>query len=99
MNSLTSIASSGLQSAQLRLNAAANNVANAQTEGYRRDVVQATAGPAGGVSTRVDKAPQPGADLAQDLVAQKSATYAFKANLRVLQTADDTLGRLLDVRA
>ncbi len=99
MNSLTSIASSGLQSAQLRLNAAANNVANAQTEGYRRDVVQATAGPAGGVSTRVDKAPQPGADLAQDLVAQKSATYSYKANMRLLQTADDTMRRLLDVRA
>ncbi|WP_101048366.1 flagellar basal body protein [Macromonas nakdongensis] len=99
MNSLTSIASSGLQSAQLRLNAAANNVANAQTEGYRRDLVQATAQADGGVTTRVDKAPAAGADLTRDLVEQKAAAYTFKANLQALKTADETLGRLLDVRA
>lgn len=99
MNSLTSIANSGLQAAQLRLNAAANNVANAQTDGYRRDVVQATAQADGGVTAQVDKAPQPGADPVRDLVEQKAAAYSFKANLQTLKTADDTLGRLLDVRA
>lgn len=99
MNSLTSIASSGLQSAQVRMNAAANNVANLQTPGFRRDEVQSTAQASGGVSSQVSKAPQPGADLARDLVEQKSATYAFKANLQALKTADETLGRLLDVRA
>ncbi|WP_180683864.1 flagellar basal body protein [Tepidicella baoligensis] len=98
MNTL-SIAQSGMQAAQVRLNAAANNVANAQTEGFRRDQVQQEAQAGGGVAARLDKVPQPGADLTRDLVEQKSATYAFKANLQVLKAADETLGRLLDTRA
>lgn len=98
MNTL-SIAQSGMQAAQVRLNAAANNVANAQTPDFRRDQVQQEAQSGGGVTARVEKVPQPGAELTRDLVEQKSATYAFKANLQVLKAADDTLGRLLDTRA
>jgi flagellar hook protein FlgE len=94
-----SIAQSGLQAAQARLNVSANNVANAQTEGFRRDQVQAVAQADGGVRTQVSKMPQSGADLMQDLLDQKSATYAFKANLQTVKTADEMMGRLLDVRA
>jgi len=94
-----SIAQSGMQAAQLRLNASANNVANAQTEGFRRDQVQQQAQAGGGVTARIDKVPQPGTDLAQDLVEQKSATYAFKANVQMIRSADDMMGRLLDMRA
>ena len=39
MVSISSIGSSGLQAAQLRLDASANNVANMNTPGYRREVV------------------------------------------------------------
>ena len=39
MASISSIGSSGLQAAQLRLDASANNVANMNTPGYRREVV------------------------------------------------------------
>jgi len=92
-------ATSGMQVAQLRLDAAANNVANAQTDGFRRDVVQQQAQAGGGVAARLDKVPQPGANLAQDLVEQQSATYAFKANLQMVRAADDMMGRLLDTRA
>jgi len=99
MNNVANTALSGLQTAQLRLNAAAHNVANAQTEGFRRDVVRAQPQAQGGVQARVEKLPEPGSDLAADLVAQKSATYAFKANLQVLKTADETLGRLLNTQA
>ena len=98
MNTL-SIAQSGMQAAQLRLNASANNVANAQTEGFRRDQVQQQAQAGDGVTARVDKVPQPGTDLAQDLVEQNSATYAFKANVQMIRSADDMMGRLLDMRA
>lgn len=99
MAPILNTATSGMQVAQLRLNAAANNVANAQTDGFRRDVVQQQAQVGGGVTARLDKVPQPGADLTQDLVEQKSATYAFKANLQMVKTADDMMGRLLDTRA
>ena len=40
MSSLSSIASSGLQAAQLRLDASANNVANMNTANYRRQMVR-----------------------------------------------------------
>ncbi|TDQ42520.1 flagellar basal body protein [Tepidicella xavieri] len=94
-----SIAQSGMQAAQLRLDAAANNVANAQTEGFRRDEVRQQAQASGGVMAQVDKRPAPGADLPRDLVEQKMATYGFQANLQVVRAADQTLGRLLDTRA
>ena len=100
MESVLNTAVSGLQVSQLRPNAAANNVANAQTDGFRRDQVRQEAQPAsGGVIAQVDKVPQPGANLIQDLVDQKAATYAFKANVQVVKTADEMMGRLLDVRA
>ncbi len=98
MNLITT-AASGLQSAQTRMAAAANNIANAQTLGYRRDQVRATAEASGGVRTQADKVPQPGADLTADLVEQKSAAYAFEANLRTLKTTQTVVGSLLSARA
>lgn len=104
MKALSSTALSGLQAAQLRLDAAANNVANAQTPGYRRETVAQQSAPGGGVQAQLQRAPQPGAALEQDVVEQDvveqlAATYAFKANLRTLQTQQHTLGALLDTRA
>ena len=90
---------SGLRAAQVRLDSAAHNIANAQTEGFRRQQVRASADLAGGVRTQIDRLPTPGADLAADLVAQKQAANAFAANLPVFKAADQALGRLLDVRS
>src|SRR5688500_4534182 len=49
MNSLSSIAQSGIGAAALRLDSAAHNIANGQTPGFRRQVVQQEALPEGGV--------------------------------------------------
>ena len=49
------------------------------------------------MTTRVEKLPEPGADLAADLVEQQSATYAFVGNLRVLQSQLRAEGALLDI--
>lgn len=86
---------SGLQAAQARLNSAAN----AQTEGYQREQVQTTAQAGGGTTAKLQKMPQPGADLTADMVEQKSASYAWKANLQTIKTADTMVGSLLSVRA
>jgi len=99
MNSISSIAMSGLSAASLRLDASANNIANVQTPGHRRDMVIQEAQDGGGVATRIARSPQPGSDLAGDMVEQMSAAYAFKANLRVIQTQDAMMGTLLDARA
>ena len=101
MSSLSSIGSSGLQAAQLRLDASANNVANMNTPNYRRQVVQqeATADSAG-VRATVQREPQAeGVALEQEAVEQISATYAFKANLQTIKAQDEMMGSLLNVKA
>jgi flagellar hook-associated protein FlgK len=99
MNSLSSIAQSGIAAALLRLDASANNIANAATPGYRRQLVVQESPPGGGVTARPERGVTNGENLAEDLVRQRLAAYAFKANLRVIQTQHEMLGSLLDVQA
>lgn len=100
MASLSSIGNSGLQAAQLRLDASAHNVANQNTPGFRRQVVEQTESPGGtGVQASVQRSPQEGSALEQDAVEQMAATYAFKANVQVLKTNDRMMGALLDTKA
>ena len=101
MSSLSSFGSSGLQAAQLRLDASANNVANMNTPNYRRQVVQqeAAAGSTG-VRATVQREPQAeGVALEKEAVEQISATYAFKANLQTIKAQDEMMGSLLNVKA
>ena len=99
MSSIASIALSGLNAASSQLATAAHNIANAQTPGFRRQLVQQTAQPAGGVAVAIGRATDSGDALAEDVVAQMAATYAFKANVLSLKTQDRMLGSLLDLTA
>lgn len=96
MGSTASIALSGMQAAQQQLNAAAGNVANLGTSGYRRQRVTQTPDPQGGVATRLDRASVAGEALAQDLVAQLQARNAYFANLAMFRATDRMAGVLLD---
>ncbi|TSE23423.1 hypothetical protein Taqua_01819 [Tepidimonas aquatica] len=88
-----------MAAAQLRLDAAASNIANLPTEGYRRVQARAEADASGGVRARTERVPEPGSDVAADLVEQRMAAGAFAANLQVFKAADRMLGRLLDADA
>ena len=99
MSSIASIALSGLNAASSQLATAAHNIANAQTPGFRRQLVQQTAQPGGGVIVSIGRTTETGDALAEDAVAQMSATYAFKANALSLKTQDRMLGNLLDMTA
>lgn len=99
MPPITSIAQSGLQAAQARLSASAHNVANGQTEGFKRETVQVSADSDGGVKVSISQAAQAGVNLEQDVVNQMAAKQDFVANLKVMKTADQMMGSLLDVRA
>lgn len=99
MNISSSIGLSGLKAAQARLDVASHNIANAQTPGFTRQTVTQAAQHSGGVKAEVTQAAVPGADLATDLVGQISASYAFKANLKTIETAQQMTGSLLDLRA
>jgi flagellar hook-associated protein FlgK len=99
INSISSIAISGLNTAQRALSAAANNVANISTEGYQRQEVVASERAEGGVSSEVRSAERSGGSVVDDLVNSLSARNAFEANLRVLRTENETIGSLLNVTA
>ena len=100
MASLASIASSGLQAAQLRLDSSAHNVANMNTGGFKRQTVAQEPVPdLGGTRASLGQADEEGVALEQEAVEQMSATYAFKANLQTLKTQDAMMGALLDIRA
>lgn len=98
-SSTASIAFSGVQAAQTRLQASAHNVANSQTEGFRPLEVEQSTQSGGGVSTQVERSSQPGTGLEGDMVAQLQAKNAFLANLSVFKTNDAMLGTLLNAKA
>ncbi len=99
-SSITSIASSGLQAAQLQLQSSAHNIANLQTDGFKRQAVAQQARPDGaGVDASVTRVAEAGAALEADVVGQLAAKNAFLANLAVFRTGEQLLGSLFDERA
>jgi len=96
---ISSIALSGIQAASTRLNVSAHNVANANTPDFQRQVVVQQSQETAGVITSVGQAEELGVHLASELVAQRAASYDFKANLRSIRTQEEMMGSLLDIRA
>lgn len=97
--SVSSIASSGLNVAQLRQTAAASNIAQAGVPDAQRLGVDAQALPDGGVGGELVAVPGQGDDLTTDLVYSLQARSDFEANAVVLSRGDETIGRLLDLLA
>lgn len=104
MASAASIAQSGMQAAQVRLDSAANNIANASTEGYQRErVVQQAQPHQSGVTARRERTAQMQTDLqaqlAEDIVEQMAAEKAYLANVAVFKSSNEMAGQLLDTHA
>lgn len=99
MNSIPSIALSGLQVASRQMAASAQNIANLATEGYRRMEVVSSPVQGGGVRATMRQAAEPGENLLADVVSQMQGEYMFKANLQSIRTYDRLLGVLIDTRA
>lgn len=99
MNALSSIALSGMNAAQARLDTTAHNVANVATEGFTRQETVQTEQPGGGVNTAVRQASTPGPALEADVVTQLQAKHSFIANLAVFKTSNQMAGALLDTQA
>lgn len=99
MSSTAAIALSGMSTALTALGSAAHNIANANTEGFRREQVRSRTVEGGGVAIEVGRAEAAGPALERDVVGQLAAKSAFLANLAVFRTSDAMAGSLLDVRA
>jgi flagellar basal body rod protein FlgC len=99
VNPIASIARFGLDAARLQLDRSASGIANAPTGNSRSQAAAQGRKTQGHVEGPAVNAPAAGPSLADHLISQKTALYAFKANLRTLQTQDQMLGTLLDLRA
>lgn len=99
MNSLSSIALSGMNAAQTKLDTTAHNVANLATEGFKRQETVQTEQSGGGVTASVRRAETAGNALETDVVSQLQAKHSFMANLAVFKTSNKMAGALLDTKA
>ena len=97
---------SGLSSYQFAVDVTANNIANANTEGFTPSQVAFTeVQPGGGVSASTSAPTAPvsadapsATDLATELVNLQMYKIGYEANAKVVQTSDSLLGSLLDTR-
>lgn len=99
MNTLSSVALSGMSVAQTRLDTTAHNVANLATEGFTRQETVQSEQAGGGVTASVRRAQATGNALETDVVSQLQAKHSFMANLAVFKTGNKMAGALLDERA
>jgi flagellar hook protein FlgE len=90
-----STALAGLATAQERLRASANNLAQASSK-LQRPLDGETGSLNQGAQTEL-RLTRDDPDLARSLVEQRSAAYQFVANLRVLQTQLRLSGVMLDI--
>ena len=102
---------SGLRAMGTRLDVASNNVANANTDGYKKRRVQMEEGINGGVTSRVTKTDTPGdrvqdqggerelsnVDLAEEMVEAIATKAVYGANTRLIRTEDEMTGSVLDI--
>lgn len=109
------VALSGLNAASARIGVSANNVANSTTEDFQAKQATARPLDGGGVVVDVKTknpatvpAPAlggegtvqlPNVSLEQEVVNQVSASYDFKANLKVLEVQKELDKALLDIQA
>ncbi|MCR6626750.1 MAG: hypothetical protein NVV67_10920 [Pseudoxanthomonas sp.] len=98
MNAIPGIATSGLRAASTGLQATAHNLANLATPDATRQSVALSASATGGVSATVVEAPADPAAPVEDVAAMLTYKAMAGANLFVLKVADQTLGRLLDIK-
>ena len=96
MNINTSL--SGLMAAQKRFQVSGHNVANANTPDYKSKSAIQTSGEGGTVKVNVKETNQP-TDIVEEMINQKMALYDVHANAQAIKTADEILGKTIDIKA
>jgi flagellar basal-body rod protein FlgC len=108
---------SGLQAFATKIENTANNIANMNTEGFKKDRVVLSAQAPQGVKATIEQLDTPGAviaestdqgvqmieqsnvDLSEEMPEMLLDEYGYTANLKTLQTADQMMQSLLDIKA
>lgn len=86
---------SGLDFQRARHSVSANNVANIATEDFQPTQAIAVAKPDGGVGTQIIELDGP-PTVMHEVVSQKAAVAAYRANAAVLKTSDEMTQSMLD---
>jgi flagellar basal-body rod protein FlgC len=107
---------SGLGAYAKQVEVSANNVANVNTDGFKKSHTELISVETGGVLPVVRKDDSAGptvlrdtsygptqvefsnVDLGEEAVNQIIGQRGFEANLQAIKTADDMLGRILDIK-
>lgn len=110
-NNISALSSFGTQ-----MNVTANNVANVNTDGFKRSRTVLEEGQNGSVTPRVEKINTPGpvvqeglesgetrelsnVDIAKEITDTIPTQRGYEANLKVVQTMDEMLGKVIDMKA
>lgn len=91
------IAASGMRAAQTQANVAANNIANANTPGFKAKSAQLTEAPTGGVSVSAVQQTGHSVDLPTEQANLKRAALMYDANGTVIRVANQMLHSMLNI--
>lgn len=96
-----------------KVQATAHNIANLNTEGFKKSRVLLQEGPPGGVIASIQRIDSPGApiacpenstltetsnvDLGEEMVSLMTSKHGFQANLKILKAETERIGFLLDI--
>ena len=98
ISSIINTAFSGMAAQQARMDAVARNIANADTPGYQRRVVDMVSEPGGGVKA-VTRDGEGGVDLATEMADMIDSKMAYEANVAVMETGMDMWDALMSALA
>lgn len=100
-----SVGLSGLNAASLGMGVTANNVANANSDGYKAKRLDLEESREGGVQeSRLAESQEPtvpggsNVDYATEMTNMMTQSGSYAANLQVMKTQDEMLGQLMDMR-
>ena len=115
MNSTISTSISALNAVGTKMESSANNIANANTDGFRKTTATMAATAPQGVRAEVQRSSTPGSviadetgngyrelsnvDPAEELIDMRMSSHMYSANLQTIKTVDEMLSRLLDLKA
>ncbi|MCK5228037.1 MAG: flagellar biosynthesis protein FlgC [Desulfobulbaceae bacterium] len=108
---------SGLLGFQKKLESTANNIANLESDGFKKTKVTLEEGDLQGVNARVQRIDDPGpmvleptpegvtlveksnVDLTEEIPNLILSRRFYQANIKTIQTVDEMLGNLLDIKS
>ena len=98
-----SVPLTGMNVSQIHMNGSSHNIANANTENFHSQqvlsseaAVKADGSGTGAQVSNVRQSEQEGVDLAKELTDMKTDEKIYRANAKVLEAQNNTIGSLLD---